>query len=340
MKLNRLLPSLAVLATVMLGLSGLRAEETTSTLKFSDPAKPGTLKVILQRGDVSIDATDGGNVTVRSDRAPIQRVRKDGLRVLTESAGFDLREKDNVITLDAGDQMSGGGSDFNIVVPRNTNVVVTNSFGGDIRCRGVSGDIDIKSLRGEVCLDGISGSAVVDTMNGGIDANVQELPPGKALSFTSMNGEVTVRVPPTAKANVRLRTQNGSILTDFDAKTLVTSVENVGGFRSHGGHEVFTPEVRQAFREAARAGAIAAQQAAAAVREAAEAAREGVEQELNDPKGSKGVAIPPVPPIPVLAAIPSVTGGKLVTGTLNGGGPEISVTTMNGDVTLRQLKHD
>ena len=32
------------------------------------------------------------------------------------------------------------------------------------------------------------------------------------------------------------------------------------------------------------------------------------------------------------------TGGKLVTGTLNGGGPEISVVTMNGDVTLRQLE--
>jgi hypothetical protein len=41
----------------------------------------------------------------------------------------------------------------------------------------------------------------------------------------------------------------------------------------------------------------------------------------------------PVPPMP---PIPPVTGGKLVTGTLNGGGPEIAVATMNGDVTLRQ----
>jgi hypothetical protein len=33
----------------------------------------------------------------------------------------------------------------------------------------------------------------------------------------------------------------------------------------------------------------------------------------------------------------TITGGKLVTGTLNGGGPEISVSTMNGDVTLRKI---
>jgi hypothetical protein len=37
-------------------------------------------------------------------------------------------------------------------------------------------------------------------------------------------------------------------------------------------------------------------------------------------------------------AIPTMSGGKLVTGTLNGGGPEISVATMNGDVTLRRLE--
>ena len=33
-----------------------------------------------------------------------------------------------------------------------------------------------------------------------------------------------------------------------------------------------------------------------------------------------------------------LTGGKLVSGALNGGGPEIIITTMNGDVTLRKAK--
>jgi hypothetical protein len=36
--------------------------------------------------------------------------------------------------------------------------------------------------------------------------------------------------------------------------------------------------------------------------------------------------------------MPTITGGKMVTGTLNGGGPEISVSTMNGDVVLRKLE--
>jgi hypothetical protein len=32
-----------------------------------------------------------------------------------------------------------------------------------------------------------------------------------------------------------------------------------------------------------------------------------------------------------------MTGGKIVSGTLNGGGPDIRIATMNGDVTLRKI---
>jgi hypothetical protein len=40
---------------------------------------------------------------------------------------------------------------------------------------------------------------------------------------------------------------------------------------------------------------------------------------------------PPLPP-----SIPAIAGGKVVSGTLNGGGIEIQVTTMNGNITLRK----
>jgi hypothetical protein len=39
-----------------------------------------------------------------------------------------------------------------------------------------------------------------------------------------------------------------------------------------------------------------------------------------------------------MAPLPPMTGGKIVTGTLNGGGAEIRIATMNGDVTLRKIE--
>lgn len=335
--MKRSLALLPLALSAALLSAGLRADETTNSIKFSHPDQPGTLRVTIARGDIRIIGADTPEVVVTTEMAPKHQTRSDGLRVLTEAATYALTEKDNTVTLDAtSDGWSGASSDFKIKVPRNTNIVVQNAMGGDIVCGGVQGDMEVKSLHGEVQLDDISSSAVVDTMNGEITANVRELKPGKTLSFTSMNGEVLVKVPADGKANVRLRTQNGSILTDFDEKTLVTKLENVGG-GPHG--RALSPDLQRALREAGRAGAIAAQHAAEAIREAAEAAREGANEasadgENGDPKIGP---IPPIPPLPpTLISIPTVTGGKLVTGTLNGGGPEINVTTMNGDVTLRK----
>jgi putative adhesin len=347
-------PSLALafglLATLL--LTAARGEEGTTTVKFSDPSKPGTLKIAVGRGEVRIKGEDTAEITVKSEAKPLKQApRKDGLRVISASSTFELSEKDNVITLDAmADGWKGGGAgDFRITVPRNTRITVANSLGGDITCSGVAGDLDITSLGGEIRLDDVVAGAVVNTMNGEIHANIHELHDGKPLSFTSMNGEVVLRVPAEAKANLRLRTQNGSVLTDFDDKALVTKTES-SPRQGHGKGPVviggFNEETREAIREAARQSAAAMHDAAQAMKDAAQAAHEGFAAAAE----AVAPAAPPAPPAPGTAAeapraprmpkLPAVTltGGKLVSGTLNGGGPEISVATMNGDVTLRQLE--
>lgn len=329
-------------------LAGARAEETTSSIKFSDPDKPGTMKIALARGDLHIQSGKAENITIQSEAQTRARTpRKDGLRVLTEAASFSLTEKDNVVTLDAvSDGWLGSPADFRITVPANTNVVISNTLGGDITCFGVTGDIEVKSINGVVRLDGVVGSALVETMNGEINATIRELHENKPLSFTSMNGEVGLRLPSDAKANIRLRTQNGTIATDFDAKALVTQVEAApAAFRTaHGERAILTPEIKESIRDAIRGGVEVARHAAEAAKEAADAAREGLEDsgELPRDDGRKHLTTPrtpavPHPPVPPMPAIPTITGGKLVTGTLNGGGPEINVATMNGDVTLRRL---
>ncbi len=317
-----------------------------TSVKFSDPAKPGTLRIAIAMGDIRIHGTDAAEITV-STELPQESTqpRADGLRVLSESASYSLTEKDNVVILDAGQEFNFGRHDssFEIAVPRSTNIVIKSSLGGEIVIGQVTGDIEIKSLNGEVLLEDVTGGALVETMNGEISARIQTLREGKPISFTSMNGEISLEVPEDAKANVRLRTQNGAILTDFDEKTLVTKTEAIRGNRKSGrvvvsvGNDTringdSSAEVRESVRAAIKAGAEAAREAAEAMREAAQAAREAArETHVSDEDG----AIPPLPPLPPL---PPMTGGKLVSGTLNGGGTDIHVTAMNGDVTLRKAR--
>lgn len=355
MKSTRLFSSLVLAAVVaLLLLTAARAEESPTRLKFSDPSKPGTVKIQIARGSLRVRGGDAAEVTVKSEaKAANKTARKDGLRVLTSSSSYSLSEKGNVMTLDAvSDGWKGASADFTLTVPRNTNIIVANAWGGDVTCSDLSGDLEVKGLNGEVKLEGISGAALVETMNGEIRASVAELRDNKPLSFTSMNGEIVVRLPATAKANVRIRTQNGSVLTDFDENALVTKTENSTRTGGKGMSNSFLPpEAREAIREATRVGAEAVREAAAAMREAAEAAREGAESSRRDSERQRELSqrdadaanspVPPMPPkpprMPKIPAVPTITGGKLVTGTLNGGGPEISVSTMNGDVTLRQL---
>jgi hypothetical protein len=379
------------------------AEEPT-TIKFSDPDKPGTLKINIGRGELNIQGADTTEISVRSDaKAVTSKPRKDGLRVISASSTFSLREKDNVVTLDATQDWGRGGGDFRITVPRSTSIIVQNSWGGgSITCTGISGDIDMNNMHGEIKLDDVSGGVVVGTMNGEIRASFREFKEGKPVSFTSMNGEVHLRLPVDARANLRLRTQNGSVMTDFDDSVLVTKTEAVAGIprgrnaftlKSPSG-KVITAEVEEAIKEASRISATAVREALEAVKQGldesrvdadearrqidearrqmdraraevdkaraeADRARRDAEREQRNtaragnrnneapaavpaPPAAPSPAAAPAPvgpvPLPPKMAIPTISGGKLVTGTLNGGGPEISVSTMNGDVILRKLE--
>jgi DUF4097 and DUF4098 domain-containing protein YvlB len=351
---TRLLPSFIIAAGITLLLvTASRAEEVINTIKFSEPAKPATIKIRIGHGDLRINGvkSDTGEITVKSEAQAVTAApRKDGLRVITASSSFALSEKANVVTLDATENWGGhGGSDFVVNVPANTAVVVSSAWGGDIVCSDLSGDIEIKGVSGEVKLNNISGGALVETMNGEITARILELREGKPLSFTSMNGEVALHLPAEAKANIRLRTQNGTILTDFDEKALITKTEAAAYTPKAGRRTVTTSrknsnsntngdvstndEIRTAIREAVQVGAEAAREAAAAMREAAQAAREGAQAARE--AGVDGAA--PVAPMPPMPPLPPMTGGKIVSGTLNGGGPDIRIATMNGDVTLRKI---
>ena len=60
-----------------------------------------------------------------------------------------------------------------------------------------------------------------------------------------------------------------------------------------------------------------------AAREAADAVREGLAEAHVEISGG----VPPLPPM---------TGGKVVTGTLNGGGTQIQAATLSGDIVLKK----
>lgn len=396
----RSLLRLAAVGAALVAAGALRAESDeqahTVRTKFSDATKPGTLKFNFPWADVHITGTDDSEIVVTSslDQKGKGETDAEGFRRLDEDISFEIVEKDNVATLAiAGENpWAAQGAEFTIKVPRNTNLVLRTEAGGDVSVTNLDGDIDINSMNGEIALLDIGSSAIVNTMNGEVTATFRKAP-AKPVSITSMNGEVDVRLPGDTKANLRLRTHNGTIRTNFPEGVLVTKTEKNTG--AHGYSYAFgnTREQARAAEQLAREQAKLAHadeklarehaklagQAAPEAPEAPEAAEAAEAPEAPTPHDKHAAAkktavqlkdLPPLERARVEAQIARATGdatrnaaqaianatralanvpgavfagrspvvGKSITGTLNGGGVDIQLSTMNGTITLRQVK--
>lgn len=374
--------SVALATLTLAGLARATDEDTSvARVKFSDPTKPGTLKLLLPWADVTVTGTDSDEIVVRSslpERGKAQ-TRSDGLRRLDEEITFELIEKNNTASLSLIGDSVAHGAEFTVEVPRQTCLTLRTQAGGDIAINGVEGDLDINSMNGEITLTDISSSAVVNTMNGEINATFKRAPV-KPVSLSSMNGEIFVKLPADTKANLRLRSHNGAILTDFsddalkaksertptkgrrssytystgqniEAREAARAAAAVAAEVARAGLEIAREVSREVSRDVARAMSEADREVRAAQREIERSSNEADEIGRNDresstpkasraPKAAAEVAEAPEPaeaPLPPLPPVPA-SGGKSVVGTLNGGGIDITIATMNGTITLRKAK--
>jgi len=114
-------------------------------------------------------------------------------------------------------------TDLEIQVPRRTSLELSTVNAGEIRVEGVDGEIEVGNVNGAITLAAIGGSVVAHTVNGRVAATLARVSSQKPMAFTSLNGEVDVTLPAATKANLKLRTDNGSAFTDFDLHMLSQS---------------------------------------------------------------------------------------------------------------------
>lgn len=103
--------------------------------------------------------------------------------------------------------------DFTVQVPAGIGFVA-RTVNGSIDGQGLQSDADGTTVNGSVNLS-TSGSVRATTVNGGINASMGRATWPSGGKFTTVNGPVTLRLPPAVSADVRLSTVSGSIQSDF-----------------------------------------------------------------------------------------------------------------------------
>lgn len=138
-----------------------------------------------------------------------------GMKLLSGSAsGLEIQEENNVVQIST--ESWKAATDLVIQVPRTTSLEVRSTMDGAVIVENVTGEIDINNINGPVTLKNVSGNTLVHTVNGDIEVVLARVAADKPLSFSTMNGDIDVTLPADVKANLKMKSEQGEIYSDFD----------------------------------------------------------------------------------------------------------------------------
>ena len=198
-------------------------QDETQVVPFSDPSRPGKIEVeLLNSGGITVRGENRRDVAVvirsASGRpAPPERPAPPGMRRLTQTPGYSISEERNEIKIESNSFRQGIGA-LEIRVPLRTNLELSSVNGGTITVENVEGELEIENVNGAVVLTNVAGSVVANSQNGGVTATLSRVTADKPMAFSSFNGKVDVTMPASIKANLKMRSDNGDIFTDFDVQ--------------------------------------------------------------------------------------------------------------------------
>jgi DUF4097 and DUF4098 domain-containing protein YvlB len=192
------------------------------SVPFSDSSKPGFLKASLVNGGITVKGYNGKEVLVEAQVRgndlfddEEENPKAQGLkRIRLTSTGLTVEEDDNVISVST--ESWRRTMDLKIQVPNKTSLKLSCVNHGDIEVENIEGEIEINNVNGAVTLTNISGAIVAHALNKDLIVTFKEVDPKKSMSFSSLNGDIDVTFPKNLKANLKLKSDNGDIFSDFD----------------------------------------------------------------------------------------------------------------------------
>jgi hypothetical protein len=103
--------------------------------------------------------------------------------------------------------------DFTVRVPAGVRFV-GKTVNGAVEAANLAGDVDANTVNGSIRIS-TSGYAEARTVNGSITASLGRSNWSDAIEFSTVNGGITLDLPPTLSTEIRASTVNGDIETDF-----------------------------------------------------------------------------------------------------------------------------
>jgi DUF4097 and DUF4098 domain-containing protein YvlB len=205
------------------------------TVPLSNPGQPYQLDVRLVHGSITVSSYEGSEVIIESSGGKNgEPVISNGFRKISPSGISSITADESSNKISVRSSSPGTARDLMIRVPQKSGIIKLSTVNsGGITVNNVSAELEVNNINGSIKLVDVSGSVVAATVNGSINVSFKTADPKAAMAFSTLNGNIDVAFPATIKANIRARTDQGTIQTDFDLKlspSKVTSLPTQNGF--------------------------------------------------------------------------------------------------------------
>lgn len=184
------------------------------------------------KGSVRITGYDGNDIVINAnlrvretENNPVAGMRRIGQNPLEISARAD----GNDVTLYC--KATGKTVDFDIKIPRSFSLKLKSLDNGKITVINVNGEIEIENPNGDISLENVSGSSVLSSVYGNISAVFREVRPDSPVMLTTFEGDISLDLPVSVNATLKMKSETGNLETDFDYQStrrqpVVQNVEN------------------------------------------------------------------------------------------------------------------
>lgn len=227
---------------VLMSVSLAMAQDSGEfAVPLSDPAKRGKLKAHLNSGSITIIGTARKDVLVKysSEQERDTEESEDNVRNKNKDKGDQSQSKSGLrkiggSTMDLEVSEAGNSVivksdswnnelDLTIEVPSGIDLVAHTYNNGDLLIKNIQGIVELTNYNGEIVAENISGSVVANTFNGDLRVTFAQVTENTPMSFSTYNGDVDLTLPSTFKGTMKMKTEQGDIYTDFDAKMIKNS---------------------------------------------------------------------------------------------------------------------
>lgn len=210
-----------VLLSLIIGSNSFGQSSEQLTVPLSSPGKPYSLKVQLVTGSIKVVSYDGKDVIINAtprggDDEEKSKAVENGMKRISSAGGFEVtaKEADNTVTVNTGNPNKA--VDLDLKIPQDVKLKIGTVNDGEISVENVRGELEVTNVNDKITLTNISGSVVANTVNGDIVVTFNKLNLNAPMAFSTLNGDVNVTLPIDTKANLKLKSDNGEIFSDFE----------------------------------------------------------------------------------------------------------------------------